>query len=43
MRGLKLGHVPFVSLPVLAKLVALPVAPARSRKAQNLQSKAVTH
>lgn len=38
-----LGNVPYFPLPVPAKLVALRVVPARSRKAQNLQRKAVTH
>lgn len=38
-----LGNVPHFPLPIPAKMVALHVVPARSRKAQNLQSKAVMH
>lgn len=36
-------YVPYFPLPIPAKLVALPVVPTRSRKAQNLQSKAGMH
>lgn len=35
-----LGNVPCFPLHVPAKLVALPIVPTRSRKTQNVQSKA---